>query len=77
MPKSVRIGFGPAMKMGSSRRFKRYPHNLYVSYINVEAVGYRSNCLDEPVFMAGPKPMLTEFGIHHGLESCDSLLVVS
>ena len=25
MPNSVRIGFGPAMKMGSSRRFKRYP----------------------------------------------------
>ena len=27
-------------------------------------------CLDEPVFMAGPKPMRTEFGIHHRLESC-------
>ena len=25
MPNSVRIGFGPAMKMGSSRRFKQYP----------------------------------------------------
>ena len=25
IPNSVRIGFGPAMKMGSSRRFKRYP----------------------------------------------------
>ena len=25
IPNSVRIGFDPAMKMGSSRRFKRYP----------------------------------------------------
>ena len=25
IPNSVRKGFGPAMKMGSSRRFKRYP----------------------------------------------------
>ena len=33
-------------------------------------MGYRLNCLDEPVFMAVPKPMLTEFGIHHRLESC-------
>ena len=30
------------------------------------------NRLDEPVFKAGPKPMamLTEFDIHHRLESC-------
>ena len=27
--------------------------------------------LDEPVFMAGPKPMRTEFGIHLRLESCE------
>ena len=33
-------------------------------------MGYRLNRLDEPVFMAGPKPMRTEFGIHHRLESC-------
>ena len=33
-------------------------------------MGYRLNRLDEPVFMAGPKPMLTEFGIHYRLESC-------
>ena len=33
-------------------------------------MGYRLNCLDEPVFMAVPKPMLTEFGIHFRLESC-------
>ena len=25
---------------------------------------------DEPVFMAVPKLMLTEFGIHYRLESC-------
>ena len=33
-------------------------------------MGYPLNHLDEPVFMAVPKPMLTEFGIHHRLESC-------
>ena len=35
-------------------------------------MGYRLNRLDEPIFMAGPKPMRTEFGIHQGLESCAS-----
>ena len=33
-------------------------------------MGYRLNRLDEPIFMAGPKPMRTEFGIHLRLESC-------
>ena len=37
-------------------------------------MGYRLSRLDEPVFMAGPKPMLIEFGIHHRLESCVKLL---
>ena len=32
-------------------------------------MGYHLNCL-EPVFMAGPKPVPTEIGIHHKLESC-------
>ena len=32
-------------------------------------MGYRLNGLDEPVFMAGPKPMRTEFGIYHRLGS--------
>ena len=32
-------------------------------------MGYRLNRHDAPVFMAGPKPMLTEFGIHRRLES--------
>ena len=32
-------------------------------------MGYRLNRLDEPVFMAGPKPMQTEVCIHHRLES--------
>ena len=35
-------------------------------------MGYRLNRLDEPVFMAGPKPLRTEFGIHLRLESCDN-----
>ena len=34
-------------------------------------MGHRLNHLDEPVFMAVPKPMLTEFGIHYRLESCE------
>ena len=33
-------------------------------------MGYLLIRLDEPVFMAGPKPMRTEFGIHQRLESC-------
>ena len=33
-------------------------------------MGYRLNRLDEPIFMAGPKPMRTEFGIYPRLESC-------
>ena len=32
-------------------------------------MGYRLN-LDEPIFMAGPKPMRIEFGIHQRWESC-------
>ena len=32
-------------------------------------VGYRSNRLDESVFTAVPKLLLTEFGIHHRSES--------
>ena len=33
-------------------------------------MGYRLNRLDEPFFMAVSKPLLTEFGIDHTLESC-------
>ena len=33
-------------------------------------MGYRLKSLDEPVFVAVPKPMLTEFGILYRLESC-------
>ena len=33
-------------------------------------MGYRLNRLDEPVFMAVSKPLLTQFGIRHRLESC-------
>ena len=32
-------------------------------------MGYRFNRLDEPIFMAVPKLMLTDFGIHYRLES--------
>ena len=34
-------------------------------------MGYLLNRLDEPGFMAVPKPLLSEFGIHYRLESCD------
>ena len=37
-------------------------------------MGYRLNCLDEPIFMAVSKPLLTEFGIHLRLESCDNYI---
>ena len=33
-------------------------------------MGYRLNRLDEPVFIAVSKPLLTEFDIHQRLESC-------
>ena len=36
-------------------------------------MGYRLNRLDEPVFMAEPKPMRSKFGIHQRLESCAGL----
>ena len=35
-------------------------------------MGDRLNRLDEPVFMTISKPMHTEFGIHHRLESCEA-----
>ena len=35
-------------------------------------MGYRLNRLIEPVFIALPKLLLTEFGIHYRLESCES-----
>ena len=38
---------------------------------HIVVVGYRLNCLDEPVFVTVSKPMQTEFGIHHRLESCE------
>ena len=34
-------------------------------------MGYRLNRLDEPVFIAVSKPLLTEFDIHQRLESCE------
>ena len=37
-------------------------------------MGHHLNRLDEPVFMSGLKPMQTEFGIHHILESCATFL---
>ena len=37
-------------------------------------MGYRLNRVDESVFMAGPKPMRSEFDIHQRLDSCDTVL---
>ena len=39
-------------------------------------MGYHLNRLDEPVLIAVSKPLLTEFGIHHRLESCALLWMV-
>ena len=36
-------------------------------------MGYRLNRPDEPVLIAASKTLLTEFGIHHRLESCAHL----
>ena len=36
-------------------------------------MGHRLNRLDELVLIAVSKPLLTEFGIHHRLESCDDV----
>ena len=38
-------------------------------------MGYRLNRLDEPILMAVSKPLLTEFGIYHRLESCGVLSI--
>ena len=40
-------------------------------------MGYRLNRLDEPVFMAVPKPLQTEFGIHYRLESCGGYFIAN
>ena len=37
---------------------------------HMKVAGYCLNCIDEPVFMAVPKPLLTEFDIHLRLERC-------
>ena len=39
-------------------------------------VGYRLYCLDEPVLIAVSKPLPTEFGIHHRLESCVDIFAI-
>ena len=40
-------------------------------------MGYRLNCQDEPVLIAVSKPLLTEFGINHRLESCGFAVIGS
>ena len=40
-------------------------------------VGYRLNRFDKRFFMAGQKPMLTEFGILQRLESCAMSIIPS
>ena len=39
--------------------------------------GYHLNRLDEPIFIAVSKPLLTEFGIHLRLESCGSISITT
>ena len=38
-------------------------------------MGYNWNCLCEPILMAVPEPMLTDFCINHRLETCDIFFV--
>ena len=45
---------------------KREPGKTYT-----RIVGYSYSCCDEYVPIPGPKPLLSEFGFHHSLESCD------
>ena len=52
-----------------------FDDNSYGPCFTVNSGQYYTNryCLnrhDEPITMAGPKTILTEFGIHHRLESC-------
>ena len=73
---SVGKDFCPAMRMGSLRRFKRYPRtSMWVSSqlsFTIASwfmrVGYCLNLLDKPLFMVGTKYLLTEFSIHDRLE---------
>ena len=39
--------------------------------IKITVTVHNLNRLDEPVFIAVSKPLLTEFGIYLGLESCE------
>jgi len=50
-----------------------YATSYIVSVIQV--VKYHWTRLDDPIIMAGPKPLLTELGIHHSLESCEWCLI--
>lgn len=40
-------------------------------------IGYRWNYLDEPIYLVRPKPLVKEFGIYHGLDSCVDLFLLS
>ena len=62
------MGFGERVMTDMSLSLNPQLREANLKHIYV--VGYRLNCLDEPVFMAVSKPLLTEFGIHHRLESC-------
>ena len=57
--------FWPCHENGLIKTIQTISHNLYVSF-KLACL----NRLGERVFMAGPKPMRTEFGIHHRSESC-------
>ena len=39
-------------------------------------MGCRLNRLNEPIFIAVPKPLLTEFGIHPRLDSCAGVEII-
>ena len=66
MPNSVSIGLAPLMINHLKDDSNDTPQALE-THLWVER--FRCIHLDEPIFMAGTKPLPNEFGYHHGMES--------
>ena len=82
-PNSVCNSFDIAMAMALLRRFKQYHHNLCMSfksptlyaYPDLSQLSWISHSywpfeILSQFFVTVPKPLLTEFGLHHRLERC-------
>jgi len=79
MQNSYSKGFDTAMKIGSLRQFNssNTPQQPMCEFQVGFPLLYCLNRLDDAVFMAVPKPMLTVFDIHHRLESCEPVWPLS